>query len=106
MFSECKITFIFYSVILGFNYTHQISKLIDGVTLISLRINDVLHQSSPLYKMLIPKIIDDTVFFIVCTLIPFRSFIHKNEKHIKIKTEPRNGRRTSYSVISHDRTVE
>ena len=57
--------------------------------------------------MLIPKIIWwYRFFFIVWTLIPFRSFIHKNEKYIKIKNETLNRRRTSYIVISHDRTGE
>ena len=62
MFSDGKITLNFYSVILG-------------VILISLRVKDVLHQSSPLHKMLIPKIIDDTAFYRVnsYTISQFRT---------------------------------
>ena len=46
------------------------------------------------------------IILLSCELIPFRSFIHKNEKHIKIKEETRNRSRTSYIVISYDRTGE
>ena len=65
MFSECKITLNFYSEALGFNYSTSNNLLITGVILISLRINYVLLQTSPLHKMLIPKIIADTVFYSV-----------------------------------------
>ena len=58
-----KITLNFYSVILGFNYSTSNKSADNWAILISLRINDVLHLSSPLHKMLIPKIIDDTTVF-------------------------------------------
>ena len=64
----------------------------DGpLVLISLRINDVLYQPSPLNKMLIPKIIDGT--FLSCELLYNFAVSYarrKKKKHIKVKKETRN----------------
>ena len=60
--------FTFYSVILGFNYSTSNMSADHWCHLNSLRINHVLHQSSPLHKMLIPKIFDDAVF-LLCELL-------------------------------------
>ena len=105
MFSECKITLIFCSAILDFNYSTLNKSADSWCHFKPLRINDVLHQSSPLHKMLIPKIIDDTVFYRVNSYT-ISQFHTQYEKHIKIKKETCNRRRNSHIVISHDRTSE
>ena len=67
-----------------------------------LRINHVLHQSSTLHKMRIPKII--TVFYRVNT--DTISQFHRQEWKTYKNKETRKQRRTSYIVILYDMTGE